>query len=88
MTKHLVKWNRPEPRTIGKSNMVVHGEYIYRSKCGRFEIRKRFYQLPCSSVAYVLTEVESGRRIDQCDTLADAKYVADLELDPNFDPEG
>lgn len=84
--KRQVKWNRPQPATVGKSQLPIDGEFVYTSKCGRFSIRKRFYSLPCSSVGYSMTDSETGK-VERCDTLRDAKDEAEWAIDPNWDCE-
>jgi hypothetical protein len=75
MAKHLVQWNRPER---DRYDLLV-----YRSKCGRFTITKRSYNLPTRSVGYALT-VDGVRRAQE-DSLQAAKERADWVLDPNWD---
>lgn len=76
VTPPPVKWSRPEPVRVGRNNRTVEGLFIYRSKCGRFTIRKKRYSLPVSSIGYVLTDTESGDT-DYFDTLKEAKLTAE-----------
>lgn len=88
MSKHLVKWNKPERELIGKSQ-VPGDELIYKSKDGKFVIRKRHYASIGSraqnSFAYVLETPEGKRLTSPIDTLDEAKLRADWEIDPNWE---
>jgi hypothetical protein len=82
--KHLVRWGKPEPVRVGKSQVPLGDEFIYRSKCGRFTIRKRVYSLPIASVGYTLTVDGVQRRVTH-DLLDEAKFEADTVIDPNWE---
>lgn len=89
MSKHLVAWNKPVPVTVGKSKLSLEGEMLYTSKCGRFEIQKVKYASGrgnFNNVGYKLRVVATGKA-QNADSLADAKLLADWEIDPDFDPE-
>jgi len=89
MSKHLVQWGKPSPVLVGKSQ-VASDELLYRSKCGRFVIRKRHYASIGSrsqtSFAYVLEKVDGTRVSVPLDTLNEAKECANWEIDPNWQP--
>jgi hypothetical protein len=75
--RHLVSWGKP-------GRTVVDGPSIYRSKCGRFEIRQQFYSASVSHT--LLTVIATGKQIES-DTLEEAKCAADAVVDPNWSPK-
>lgn len=89
MSKHLVSWNKPTLRTVGKSNLPLEGEFLYTSKCGKFEIEKRRYSSGrgnFNNVGYKMRVVATGKE-QNAESLEGAKLLADWEIDPDFDPE-
>ena len=88
MSTHLVKWSKPEPVRAGKSQLIMEGEFEYRSKCGRFLIKKDHMSSSrghFNTVVYKFTVVATGKS-RTCDTLAEAKQEANWEIDPNWEP--
>ena len=78
MKKKSVEWLKPTPVLVGKNKLKTE-DFLYRSKCGRFEIEKRHYIMPYVSVGYLLTDFESKKKAEQFDRLSDAKaWVEDL----------
>ena len=76
--------NTDAPRTDADINPVKwgmggdarYGNRVWGSKCGRFSIVRREYDLMGSSVCYHLTDDTNGDRTE-CDLLRDAKEYAD-----------
>ena len=89
MSKHPVQWNKPEHERVGKSQ-VESDALIYRSKCGKFLIRKKHYASIGSrsqtSFAYVLFKADGTKLSAPLDTLGEAKMHANWEIDPNWQP--
>lgn len=89
MSKHLVKWSKPAPVLIGKSQLPSDREFTYTSKCGRFEIRKQMFASGrngyFNTPAYKMTVLATGKSSSWCDTLDEAKLHADWEIDPNWE---
>ena len=66
-TMSKVRWGRAETDK--------YGDKFYVSKCGRFRIEKKHYELPTVSVAYDL--FDKGVKVTEFDKLSDAKECAD-----------
>jgi hypothetical protein len=71
--KPPVAWGRPAKDLRGKLR--------YKSKCGRFEIEKRHF---ASGRSGYFNEATTKRKT--VDTLAEAKMLANWEIDPNWEP--
>lgn len=55
------------------------GRICRYSKCGRFKIERREYELPYKSVGFVVYEVSTSKKLVQADTLTEAReFVNDF----------
>jgi hypothetical protein len=72
---------------IGR-NQIESGNFIWTSKDGQFRIESKHYASGrnghFNTVVYNLTDTQSGEQ-SQHDTLSDARFEADLHVDPNWD---
>ncbi len=83
-----VAWNKPVPRTVGKSQIVCKGEFVHASKCGRYTITKEVTsgaRRGFNGVRYVFTLVATGKKT-YCDSLEEAKDEAEFDNDPAWEP--
>jgi len=75
-----LKWKRP---------VEVAGHTERHSHCGRYKIEKREYCMPFASVGYVTFKKDGDgwKKVMkyESDTLVDAKYWAEADLDPNYE---
>lgn len=82
---NALKWKR-SARVIGKTKQITTGESVYTSECGRFVIRQQKWP----SRTWYLLDVDgqpAQRAFRESDTLATAKYYANLIANPNYDGE-
>jgi len=74
-----ISWNKPTGDAWKRT---------YTSKCGRYTIVKRRYAGARNGtwtvVGYVVTV--AGKDLETCDKLVDAKDVAEMHNDPNWEP--
>jgi hypothetical protein len=74
-----VKFGRGEPICVG-NGWVPTNRKAYHSKCGRFRIESRMYNLPTLSIGYTVYVMRDGewKRTGRPghDSLADAKEAA------------
>jgi hypothetical protein len=71
-TTVTIKWNKPV-----REGAV--GRVVRYSKCGKFKIERREYDLPFVTVAFVVIDLSTGKKISEEDSLADAReYVNDV----------
>lgn len=87
MAKHLVIFGRPSPRMIGKDKQTPSNDLVWMSKCGKYKIETKQWAGSRNGTwvrGYRLTVLETSKVTDH-DTLGDARYEADLCVDPNWE---
>jgi hypothetical protein len=76
-----VAWSRPAEEGT---------KLVYRSKCGRYTITRRYfasYRNGCfNNVGYVYATTANPQKTQICDSLRDAKDEAEMANDPNWEP--
>lgn len=61
-----IKWNKPV-----REGAV--GRIVRYSKCGRFKIERREYDLPVKAVGFIVYDVPTGKKLLQADSLTEAR---------------
>jgi len=89
--KAPVQFGRGTNKVIGKTRTIISDDKEYISKCGEYKIEGRHFVLPYSSYAYTLYKMVGGQWVrlgsgGEHDKLADAKFAACADRDPNYEP--
>jgi hypothetical protein len=75
-----------KPVEFGRGIENKYGNKEYVSKCGRYLITRREYDLPCRSIGYILTRTVDGSQIGkhEWDHLSEAKLWACEDAQPGY----